>query len=38
MARWMPAFDAGDLDALAAIMLESAHVVAAAGAGVRHLP
>jgi aspartate racemase len=32
MARWMPAFDAGDLDALAAIMLDSAGVVAAAGA------
>src|SRR5262245_12004762 len=32
MARWMPAFDAGDLDALAAIMVDSASVVAAAGA------
>jgi aspartate racemase len=32
MARWMPAFDDGDLDALAAIMLDSAHVVATAGA------
>ena len=38
MAHWMPAFDAGDLDALAAIMLESAQVVAAAGAVVRDLP
>ena len=38
MARWMPAFDAGDLDALAAIMLESAHVVAAAGASFAICP
>jgi aspartate racemase len=38
MARWMPAFDAGDLDALAAIMLESAAVVAAAGATVAICP
>jgi amino-acid racemase len=32
MARWMPAFDAGDLAGLAAIMVESAEIVAAAGA------
>jgi aspartate racemase len=32
MARWMPAFDRGDLDALASIMLDSARVVASAGA------
>jgi amino-acid racemase len=32
LARWMPAFDAGDLDGLAAIMLESADVLAVAGA------
>ncbi len=38
MARWMPAFDAGDLDALAAIMLESAHVLAGAGADVLICP
>ena len=38
MARWMPAFDAGDLDALAAIMLESTHVVAAAGAAFAICP
>jgi aspartate racemase len=38
MARWMPAFDAGDLDALAAIILESTAVVAAAGAGFAVCP
>jgi len=38
MARWMPAFDAGDLDALAAIILESTAVVAAAGAGFAICP
>ncbi len=32
LARWMPAFDAGDLPALAAIMLDSARVLADAGA------
>ena len=32
LARWMPAFDAGDHEALAAVILESARVVAAAGA------
>src|SRR5688572_27290711 len=32
LARWMPAFDAGDLGGIAAVMLESAHVLAAAGA------
>jgi aspartate racemase len=32
LARWMPAFDAGDHDGLAAIMLESTDVLAAAGA------
>ena len=32
LARWMPAFDAGDLDALAAIVVESTEVVATAGA------
>jgi aspartate racemase len=38
MARWMPAFDGGDLDALAAIMLDSARVVAAAGADIAICP
>jgi aspartate racemase len=32
LARWMPAFDAGDHLALAQVMLESAQVLAAAGA------
>jgi aspartate racemase len=32
MAAWMPAFDAGDHEGLARIMLESAHVLATAGA------
>ena len=32
LARWMPAFDAGDDEALAAIMLESTALLAAAGA------
>ena len=32
LARWMPAFDAGDDEALAAVMIESVEVVAAAGA------
>lgn len=32
LASWMPAFDAGDLDGLAAIMLESARLLAGAGA------
>jgi aspartate racemase len=32
LARWMPAFDAGDLPGLAAIMLQSTHVLAGAGA------
>ena len=32
LARWMPAFDAGDRRALAAIILESTAVVATAGA------
>jgi aspartate racemase len=38
MARWMPAFDAGDLDTLAAIILESTAVVAGAGAGFAICP
>ncbi len=38
MAQWMPAFDAGDLDALAAIILDSTAVVAAAGAGFAICP
>jgi aspartate racemase len=32
LAAWMPSFDAGDVDGLAAIMLESARLLAAAGA------
>ncbi|HET6952546.1 MAG TPA: amino acid racemase [Acidimicrobiales bacterium] len=32
LAAWMPAFDAGDLDGVAAVMLESAHLLAGAGA------
>jgi aspartate racemase len=32
MARWMPAFDAGDFAGVARIMLESARLLAAAGA------
>jgi len=32
LGRWMPAFDAGDLPALAAIMLDSTRVLADAGA------
>jgi aspartate racemase len=32
LAAWMPAFDAGDSPALARVMLESTHVLAAAGA------
>jgi aspartate racemase len=32
LARWMPAFDAGDYPALARVMLESAQLLAAAGA------
>jgi aspartate racemase len=32
MAAWMPAFDAGDHEGLARIMLESTHVLATAGA------
>src|SRR5262245_43239344 len=31
LAAWMPAFDAGDHDALAAIMLDSARLLAEAG-------
>jgi aspartate racemase len=38
LAAWMPAFDAGDLDGLAAIMLDSARVLAAAGADVLICP
>jgi aspartate racemase len=36
--RWMPAFDAGDLDELAQVMLESARVLAAAGADLLLCP
>ena len=32
LATWMPAFDAGDYPAVARVMLESAHLLAAAGA------
>ena len=32
LARWMPAFDAGDYPAVARVMLESARLLAAAGA------
>ncbi len=32
LAAWMPAFDAGDYPAVARFMLESAHLLAAAGA------
>jgi aspartate racemase len=32
LAAWMPAFDAGDLDGLAAVMLDSARLLAGAGA------
>jgi aspartate racemase len=32
MARWLPAFDAGDYARVAGFMLESAHLLAAAGA------
>jgi aspartate racemase len=32
LASWMPSFDAGDLRAVARVMLESAHALAAAGA------
>jgi aspartate racemase len=38
LARWMVAFDAGDLDGLAAIMLESAGLLAAAGADLAICP
>jgi aspartate racemase len=32
LAAWMPAFDAGDLDGVAAVMLDSARLLAGAGA------
>jgi aspartate racemase len=38
LARWMPAFDDGDLDALAAIILESTEVLATAGADIAICP
>ena len=38
LARWMPAFDAGDDEALAAIMLESAQLLATAGADLALCP
>jgi aspartate racemase len=38
MATWMPAFDANDLDALAGLLLESARLLAAAGADVLLCP
>jgi aspartate racemase len=38
LARWMPAFDGGDDEALAAILLESAQLLADAGAEVALCP
>ncbi len=38
LARWMPAFDHGDDEALAAILLESAQLLADAGADVAMCP
>ncbi len=38
LARWMPAFDRGDDEALAAILLESAQLLADAGADVALCP
>jgi aspartate racemase len=38
LARWMPAFDAGDDAALAALMLESARTLAGAGADLALCP
>jgi amino-acid racemase len=38
LAAWMPAFDAGDVDALAVIMLRSTDVLAAAGAELAICP
>ncbi len=38
LARWLPAFDAGDLEAVASIMLESARLLAAAGADIAICP